>query len=138
MKLVLGWIINTFAMTICLPQHRIDRLETILNAFPSSQQRTSAKRWHETLGKLRSMSLALPGARNIFSAMQTALSTQSKNRIALRKGVHDARVDFRWMHQNIATRPTRIAEVVPLPPIAEGHHDASGLGAAASSFRALL
>ncbi len=75
------------------------------------------------------MSLALPGARNIFSAMQTTLSTQSKNRIALSKGVHDALDNFCWMHQNIATRPTRIAEVIPLPPIAEGHHDASGSGA---------
>ena len=75
------------------------------------------------------MSLALPGARNIFSSMQSALSTQSKNRIALNKGVHDALDDFRWMHDNIASRPTRIAEIVPLPPIAEGHHDAYGAGA---------
>jgi hypothetical protein len=106
MKLVLGWIIDTVAMTICLPQHRIDQLEAIHNAFPPSQRRTSAKRWHKTLGKLWSMSLALPGARNIFSAMQTTLSTQSKNRIALSKGVHNALDDFRWMHQNITTCPT--------------------------------
>jgi hypothetical protein len=33
------------------------------------------------------------------------------------------------MHSNISTRPTRIAEVVPLPPVAEGHHDALGAGA---------
>jgi hypothetical protein len=75
------------------------------------------------------MSLALHGARNIFSSMQSALSTQSKNRIALNKGAHDALDDFCWMHDNIALRPTHIAEVVPLPPIAEGHHDASGSGA---------
>ncbi len=75
------------------------------------------------------MLLALPGAQNIFSSMQSVLSTQSKNRIALNKGVHDALDDFRWMQDNIASRPTRIAEVVPLPPIAEGHHDASGSGA---------
>jgi hypothetical protein len=120
MKLVLGWIIDMEAMTIGLPQHRIDHLESILSAFPRSQQRTSVKRWHETLGELRSMSLALPGARNIFSSMQSALSTQSKNRITLNKGVHDALDNFRWMHKNIALRPTRMAEVVPLPPIVEG------------------
>jgi hypothetical protein len=95
MKLVLGWIIDTEAMTIGLPQHRINRLESILNAFPWSQQQTSVKRWHETLGELRSMSLALPGVQNIFSSMQSALSTQSKNRIALNKGIHDAIDDFR-------------------------------------------
>eukprot|EP00804_Cyclotella_cryptica_P026952 CCRYP_014780-RA/>CCRYP_014780-RA protein AED:0.28 eAED:0.28 QI:0/0/0/1/0/0/2/0/187 len=33
------------------------------------------------------------------------------------------------MHDNIASRPTRIAELVPLDPVAEGHHDASGSGA---------
>ena len=33
------------------------------------------------------------------------------------------------MHNNIASRPTRIAEIIPLLPAAEGHHDASGAGA---------
>jgi hypothetical protein len=31
------------------------------------------------------------------------------------------------MQENISTHPTRIAEVVPLLPVAEGHHDASEL-----------
>ncbi len=62
MKLVLSWIIDTEAMMIGLPKHRIDRLESILNAFPRSQQQTSVKRWHKTLGELQSMLLALPGA----------------------------------------------------------------------------
>jgi hypothetical protein len=38
MKLVLVWIIDTEAMTIGLPKHHIDRLESILNAFPQSQR----------------------------------------------------------------------------------------------------
>merc|ERR550539_1666539 len=33
------------------------------------------------------------------------------------------------MHRDIATRPTRIAEVVPLSASALGYHDASGIGA---------
>jgi hypothetical protein len=37
MKLVLGWIIDTEAMMIGLPKHHINRLESILNAFPRSQ-----------------------------------------------------------------------------------------------------
>jgi hypothetical protein len=126
MKLVLGWIIDTINMTISL----------ILDSFPVTQQRTSIKRWHEALGELRSMALALPGARNVFSAMQNALSTQSQGRVALRKGVHDALNDFCWMHQNITTRPTSIAELVPLPPVATGHHDASGSGAGGIWFPA--
>ncbi|KAL3809642.1 hypothetical protein ACHAXA_003728, partial [Cyclostephanos tholiformis] len=129
-KQVLGWIIDTVDMTISLPPHRAARLLEVLNSFPPTQKRTSPNRWHAALGELRSMALALPGARNIFSSMQHALTTaQSKNRIALGKGVHDALNDFRWMHDNISTRPTRIAELIPLPPVAAGHHDASGKGA---------
>jgi hypothetical protein len=129
MKLILGWIIDTVTMTITLPPHRIERLAAILEAFPALQRQTSIKRWHKTLGELQSMSLALPGLHNIFSSMHTALSTESKGRIALGKGIQDTLDDFWWMHQNISTCPTRIPEVIPLPPVAEGHHDASEIGA---------
>jgi hypothetical protein len=58
--LVLGWIIDTLNMTIQLPQHRIDRLWEILHSIPQHQKRTSVKKWHQVLGELRSMSIALP------------------------------------------------------------------------------
>jgi hypothetical protein len=61
--------------------------------------------------------------------MQNALASKAGGRLALDEGVHHALEDFWWMQENISTRPTRIAEVVPLPPVAKGHHDASGLGA---------
>ena len=75
------------------------------------------------------MSLALPGARNMFSQMQNALSDSPKTRVALTKGVHQALNDFRWMDENISSRPTRIAELIPLLSSAIGDHDASGSGA---------
>ncbi len=49
-------------------------------------------------------------------------------RLALDMDVHYALEDFWWMQDNISTRPTWITEVVPLPPVAKGHHDASRLG----------
>eukprot|EP00804_Cyclotella_cryptica_P014036 CCRYP_002515-RA/>CCRYP_002515-RA protein AED:0.40 eAED:0.40 QI:0/-1/0/1/-1/1/1/0/89 len=58
----------------------------------------------------------------------------SGTRVKLNKGVHHALEDFRWMHDNIASRPTRIAELVPLDPAAEGHHDASGSVLVVSGF----
>ena len=128
-KTVLGWVINTTTMTIHLPQHRIERLAEILASIPATQKRISIKKWHKVLGELRSMSLALPGARNMFSQMQQALSSCPKTRVALTRGVHQALDDFRWMHQDIANRPTRIAELVPLLASALGYHDASGQGA---------
>ena len=38
------------------------------------------------------------------------------------------------MHKNIASRPTRITEIIPLLPAAEGHHEASGVGASGVWF----
>jgi hypothetical protein len=80
------------------------------------------------------MSLALPGSRNIFITMQNALALKTGGGLALDKVVHHAFEDFRWMQENISTRPTQIAEVVPLPPVAKGHHDAFGLGASGIWF----
>jgi hypothetical protein len=135
-KLVLGWIIDTVSMTIHLPPHRVERLAEILASIPITQKRTSVKKWHKVLGELRSMALALPGARNLFSQMQHALTNKVKGRVNLNKGVHQALEDFRWLLSDIASRPTSIAELVPLLPSAEGHHDASGLGAGGVWFPA--
>jgi hypothetical protein len=68
------------------------------------------------------MSIALPGSHNILSTMQNALALKTGGRLALDKGFHHAFDDFRWMQENISTRPTWIAEVVLLLPVAEGHH----------------
>ena len=113
-----------------LPPHRMERLAEILNGIPKSQKRTTVKRWHKVLGELRSMSIALPGSRNLFGRLQHALACrQSKHRITLRRGVHQALDDFRWLVEDLDSRPTRLAEVVPLRPVADGLHDASGVGA---------
>lgn len=128
-KTVLGWVINTTTMTIHLPEHRVERLAEILASIPATQKRLSLKKWHKIIGELRSMSLALPGARNMFSMMQHALANNTKTRVALTKGVHQALKDFSWMFNDIKSRPTRIAELIPLLSSAMGYHDASGEGA---------
>eukprot|EP00804_Cyclotella_cryptica_P015210 CCRYP_000735-RC/>CCRYP_000735-RC protein AED:0.15 eAED:0.31 QI:0/-1/0/1/-1/0/1/0/313 len=51
-----------------------------------------------------------------------------KNRVSLKKGVHQALEDFWWLASDLTSRPTRISELVPLLPGAEGQHDASGAG----------
>ena len=75
------------------------------------------------------MAMAHPGARNMFSHMQHALTTKTKTRVALNKEVHQALTDFRWLLHDIQSRPSQIAELVPLLSSAEGHHDACGKGA---------
>ena len=114
----------------------MERLAEILSSIPITQKQTSVKKWHKVLGELRLMALALPGARNLFSQMQHALTNKVKGRVNLNKGVHQAVEDFRWLLSDIVNRSTRIAELVPLLPSAEGHHDASGLGAGGVWFPA--
>ena len=129
-KTVLGWVVDTVNLTMKLPPHRLERLCKILNSIPHRQKRTTVKKWHGVLGELRSMSIALPGSRNLFGRLQHALACrQGKHRITLRRGVHQALDDFRWLVQDLDSRPTRLAEVIPLRPVADGHHDASGAGA---------
>ena len=134
-KVILGWVVNTATQTIHLPPHRVERLQEILNMFPTSKKRTTVKTWQKVLGELRSMALALPGARGLFGAMQHALSNaKSNNRITLTKDTHAALQDFRTLARDVTSRPTRIAELVPLVPSVTGAHDASGKGAGGVIF----
>ena len=82
------------------------------------------------------MALALLGSRGLFSHMQNALANKVGARVSLHKGVHQALEDFRWLLRDLSSRPTRIAELVPLLSSAEGHHDASGEGAGGVWFPA--
>jgi Reverse transcriptase (RNA-dependent DNA polymerase). len=133
---ILGWDIDTIAKTIALPAHRANRLYEILDSVPRSQRRIGVKRWHKILGELRSMSLALPGSRGLFSHLQAALANTKGKRVPLNADVHRALEDFRWIITHIAERPTRIAELVPLLPSALCYHDASGTGSGGVWFPA--
>ena len=82
------------------------------------------------------MALALPGTHNLFGQMQHALTNKIKSRVLLSKGVYQALDDFRWLLNDISSRPTCIAELVPLLSSAEGHHDASCKGAGGVWFPA--
>ena len=121
-------MINTVDMTIHLPQRQVERLAEILSSIPTSQKRMSVKKWHKVLGELRSMSLAMPGARHLFSHMQQALSKKIGGRVSLTRDIHHALEDFRWLFNDITSRPTRLAELIPLAAAVEGHHNASGAG----------
>ena len=81
------------------------------------------------MGELHAMSIALPGSQNMFGCLQNALLKGSKIRIDLNKGVYQALDGFRWIAKDLTLRPTQLAKLIPLAPVAEGHHDASGKGA---------
>ena len=135
LKTMLGWILDTVNMTIKLPRHHEEHLEEILSEIPRTQQQISVQKWHKVLGELWSMSLALPGSQILFSHMQEALTSKIRTCVRLKKGVHQALDDFRWLLKDITSRPTRIAKVVPLNPSVIGYHNASGIGAGWVWFR---
>ena len=132
-KIVLGWLIDTLSRTIELPRHRVDRLREILDSISVSQTTVSRRKWQQVLGELRSMALALPGSRGMFSQLQ-AILTHSDNakptdRLPLNQSAHDALADFRWIADSVASRPTRWGELVPqAEPEYLGAEDASAKG----------
>ena len=113
-KVVLGWVIDTVMGTIELPEHRRARLLTILQSIKPGQRRVSTQTWHKVLGELRSMAIAVPGSRGLFSTLQEAFRHPEPdgNRLRLHKHVHDFLEDWRWLAASITTRPTRIAEII--------------------------
>ena len=127
-KVILGWLIDTVAMTISLPPHRQERLLTLLGTL-TKRKRASVQEWHQLLGELRSMSLAIPGSRGCFSFLQHALRPGAK-RIVITQPIRDQLLDFLHLATDVSNRPTHIAEVVPTPPTYIGAMDAakSGMG----------
>ena len=127
-KTVLGWIIDAITMTINLAPHRLNRLHEILEAIKPEQKRMSVKAWHRVLGELRSMAIAIPGARGLFSSLQEAFrqTDSTKRRLRLTATAHDFLQDFQWLARDLGSRPTQIAEVIPGEPATLGASDASG------------
>ena len=78
--MILGWILDTVRQTIELPPHRKEELAALF-ADLSTRRRVSEKYWQRTLGKLRFVSVAIPGSAGLFSALQLALNRSSHGRI---------------------------------------------------------
>jgi hypothetical protein len=131
-KSILGWTIDTVQHTVELPPHCLTRLHKLLASIPSSQNRTSRRKWQQLLGELRSMVLAIPGGRGLFSQLQSVLlhahDPKPNDRLRLSQPVHDQLNDFRWLANELRARPTRWAEIVDSAPTFLGTVDASGVG----------
>ena len=130
-KVTLGWLIDTTAKTIALPSHRIERLLEIMESVTLDQRTVAIKDLCKVVGELRSMWVTLPGLVGLFSLLQEAFRHEDPTRPRLNflKLLHGFLEDFRWLAKDVATRPTRIAELVPDPvPAVIGACDAAGTG----------
>lgn len=111
-KVMLGWLIDTVAKTIQLPPHRYERLHELFQQL-QGQRRVSVRRWHQLLGELRSMVLAIPGGRGLFSILQTGFTYTDRNRIKIDHHIRAQLADFEALAHDLVHRPTRLAEVIP-------------------------
>lgn len=127
---MLGWIIDTRRGTIELPAHQIARLHKILASVRPGQCKVATADWHCLLDKIRSMEIALPGARGLFPLLQEAFRHPEKRqpRICYSKNIHDILDDFRTLVADVVDCPTRIAELIPTRQNVVGACDAAGSG----------
>jgi hypothetical protein len=102
-----------------------DRLLAILDSIAPDQKRVQVAKWHQLLGELHSIRIGIPGAKGL---LQAALRHQTNNRVRLSPAVHASLDDFRWIAQDLTSRPTRLAEILSQDPTAVGAVDAAGAG----------
>ena len=114
-KVVLGWLIDTLKGTIELPPHRHARLRHIL-ATTLASRRVSTKAWHKLLGELRSMVLGIPSGHGLFSQLQLVLRSREHHRVHIHQEARHQLLDLQLLAEDLAARPTRIAEVVLAAP----------------------
>ena len=103
LKTVLGWLLNTEHCTVQLPKCKVLWLNKILKSLPKEKKHVSKKIWYHVLGELRSIVLAIPGGRGLFSALQRALR-RTTGRIRLTQAVHDELDDLRWLTRDSHSR----------------------------------
>ena len=126
-KTVLGWILDTLNKTITLPPHRAARLLELF-ADLRDKKRVGLQKWQKFLGELRSMVLGIPGGKGLFSGLQYGLKYADKNRVRICKYVRDYLTVFEALAHSLASRPTRLAEIVPDDPVVVGACDAAKPG----------
>ena len=88
--------------------HRLDRIAETLADILASQKKILVKKWYKILGKLKSTSIAIPGARGLFRHMQHALKIKDKSRIKFSSGSHTVLFDFRWIQKSLASCPMQL------------------------------
>jgi hypothetical protein len=79
-------------MSLTLLESRAARLKEVLDDIPPHQKLVSEEKWHKALGELRSMAIALPGARGLFSLLQEALRHKKHHRIRVKVSMTPLRI----------------------------------------------
>ena len=126
-KKILGWLIDTVAMTVTFPLEKVNKVVSQLRNC-LCLKRLGYKRVQKLLGLLRSVVSAIPGGLGLFTILQFALSRP--RRIRMNDTLHDELNAWLSLVQDLHLRPTHMQEIIPPPPTWFGAHDACkhGLG----------
>ena len=94
----------------------------------ATAKRVSQRKWQSYLGKLRFVSVAIPGSAGLFSALQLALNQANGNRIRITRALRQHIGAFAALAASLRHRPTHLAEIVPQEPTILGATDAAKAG----------
>jgi hypothetical protein len=127
-KRLLGWEVDSAALTIQLPSYRQERLCSLLQQF-ILKHHTTWRQWQQLLGELRSMTLALHSSQHLFSALQHQLYSKGP-RFRISQLSKLALTNWQVMAQQLTTHLVSITSLVPHAPHCVGATDASiqGMG----------
>ena len=114
-KIIFGWVLDTINGTIKLPLHCVARLNAILASVTPKMKVIAVQQWHKIMDELRSMSIAIPGARGLFSLLQEAFChvEADRPRIRLTKAVHGFLDDFCKRRRLPANTNCRVGPIEP-------------------------
>ena len=127
LKEVLGWILNTEAGTVILPERKLKDLLTLVD-IPPTQHRMVLKDLDCLVRKLRSMHLEVPGAVAHFFHIQRALNQGGVNQAWLSPEFDRKLANWKVLALQAASRPMHLSEIVRWETTHLGFCDASGLG----------
>jgi hypothetical protein len=123
-KRLLGWDVNTAAMTLQLPHHRLAALTNMITTL-LTQQRTSKRKWRRLLGTLRSTTPALYGATHLFSILQHALTSAKTTRLPITALLKAVLRDWLLLANDATAHAVPLHTVVPRAPTCLAATDAS-------------
>ena len=127
-KEVLGWILDTEAGTVTLPERKLQGLCDLL-AIPTTQRRMDRKGLECLVGKLCSMHLAVPGVVAHLYHLHCVLAQAGADRAWMSPEFHRKIAYWRTMADQTSARPTHLVKIVRYDPTHLGFCDALGLGA---------
>jgi hypothetical protein len=128
-KEIMGFLIDGRARTIQLPTDKAADITTEIRRI-LTKKRVTLKRYRRIVGKLRHVTLIMPGTRGVFSPINKALKgNPAVIGLGTKSEVRHALLDLGTLVADLTSRPTKIKDLVPGLDAYRGYCDACAAGA---------